>query len=80
MARLRTPTAETIAGQTAREIRAEMGRQGISGAALAARLGCTQKSLSRRLTGDVPVDIAQLERIAEVLGVPMSQLLPAGTA
>lgn len=77
MARLRTPTADSLAGQTAREIRAEMGRQGVSQETLAVRLGWTQRSLSRRLTGDVAVDMSELERIAEALAVPVARLIPA---
>lgn len=76
MARLRAANADTLAGQIAREIRAEMGRQGISQGQLADQLGCTQRSLSRRLTGDVPVDVAELEQLADALGVPLSQFLP----
>lgn len=77
MARLKTPSAETLAGQIAREIRAEMGRQGMTQEVLAGRLGCTQRLLSRRLTAEVPIDASELERIAAALDVDVTQFLPA---
>lgn len=76
MARLRTPSADTLPASVAREIRAEMSRQGITQEVLAERLGCTQRLLSRRLTAEVPVDTDELERIAAALGIPVTQLLP----
>lgn len=77
MARLRTPKDQTLAASTAREVRAEMGRQGVSQADLAKRLSCTQRTLSRRLTGDVAIETDLLENIATALGVPVTQFLPA---
>lgn len=76
MARLKTPSAETLAGQIAREIRAEMGRQGVTQEVLAGRLGCTQRLLSRRLTAEVSIDATEVERIAEALGVSVTTFLP----
>ena len=76
MAKPRTPTAETLAGQIAREIRGEMGRQGITQESLAEQLGWTQRLLSRRLTADVPIDATEIEQIAAVLGVPVTNFLP----
>lgn len=82
MPRLRTPKEQTLAASTAREIRAEMGRQGVTQEVLADRLGCTQRLLSRRLTAEVPIDTAELDRIAKALGVPVTNFLPteAGVA
>ena len=77
MARIKTPTADTLAGHIAREIRGEMGRQGITQESLADQLGWTQRLLSRRLTAEVPIDAKEIEDIANVLGVPLTQLLPA---
>lgn len=53
-----------------------MSRQGITQEVLAERLGCTQRLLSRRLTAEVPIDTAEIEQIAEALGIPVAQLLP----
>jgi transcriptional regulator with XRE-family HTH domain len=53
-----------------------MGRQGVSQAMLADRLGCTQRMLSRRLTGDVAIETDLLEGIAGALDVPVTNFLP----
>jgi len=76
MPRVRTPKEDNLAAYTAREIRAEMGRQGVSQEVLAERLGCTQRLLSRRLTADVAIETDLLDRIAEALGVPVTNFLP----
>jgi transcriptional regulator with XRE-family HTH domain len=34
------------------------------------RLGWTQPYMSRRLTGEIPFDVADLEAIADLLGIP----------
>jgi len=81
MARTRTPTAETLAGQIAQEIRGEMARQGFTQGDLAAKLGWTQRKLSYRLTADHPIDATELEEIAAALDVPVTRFLPtAGRA
>lgn len=61
--------------RVAAEVRAELARQQMSQSELAKRLGVAQQTVSRRMTGEVPFDIAELATIAELLGVPMSQLL-----
>lgn len=66
-----TPTYELVAA----EIRAEMARQRMSQATLAELLQTSQPTVSRRLSGELPFDLAQLEQIATVLRVPMSRLL-----
>ena len=65
--------SETVAG----EVRAEMGRSRVSASELARRLGRSHSYVWRRITGDVPFDIAELSAIAEALGVPVSRLMPA---
>lgn len=64
----------------ATEVRAEMGRQRMSQAALAELLGRSQTYVWRRLIGEVPFDLAELELIANKLGVPASQFLPTDVA
>jgi transcriptional regulator with XRE-family HTH domain len=77
MARFRTPSADTFAGRIAQAIRAEMLRQNLTQQELADKLGWTQRRVSYRLTGDQPIDVAELEAVARVLGVPLSALIPA---
>lgn len=70
----------TLAARTALEIRAEIGRQHRSDASLARALGWSKMALSRRLTGAIPFDLKEVEDIAFVLGVPVSQLVPLTVA
>lgn len=72
----------SLAEAAAAEVRAEMGRQRITGAALAQALGVSDMSISRRLStkDPVPFDLAEIERVAGALAVPVSQLLPGVVA
>lgn len=67
-----TPTRE----QVAEEIRALLARRKLSASELARKMGVSQPYLSRRLTGDVAIDVDDLQTIARLLGVGMSDLLP----
>lgn len=69
-----------LAELAAREIRAEMGRQRRSANALAAELGVSDMYLSRRLSGQVPFDLTDVERIAEALGVPVDRFVSTAAA
>ena len=55
------------------EVRAWMARRRRSSRSVAAQLGCTEPYLSRRLTGAVPFNAAELATIAELLEVPVSE-------
>jgi len=59
----------------AAEIRAQLARRRLSGRQAAAMLGWTSPYLSRRLTGEVPFDVSDLEAIAGLLGVPVASFL-----
>jgi hypothetical protein len=72
----RKPDPEFVAA----EVRAEMGRQGRTNSWLAVQLGVSEMWVGRRLR--IPgreVDLSEddLDRIADVLGVPVSKFLPA---
>lgn len=66
----------TYAQSVAAEVRGEMGRQRMTGTALATRMRVSQAVISRRLTGEVPFDIAELHEIAQILEVPITHLMP----
>ncbi|MEV4271977.1 helix-turn-helix domain-containing protein [Micromonospora aurantiaca (nom. illeg.)] len=70
-----TETA-TLSEAIVAEIRAEMARQRRSGRAVAEAMGVTHIYLSRRLTGAVPLTVADLERVAQALNVSVLALLP----
>lgn len=55
------------------EIRAELGRQQITQATLAAAIDISPATLSRRLRGDKPFFLEELEDISRFLGLPVSE-------
>ena len=65
--------------QIGANVRAEMARRGLTQTALADRLHISQTQVSARLRGRVPFDVNELTRVAEVLGVSLSTLLPDST-
>jgi transcriptional regulator with XRE-family HTH domain len=70
----RVPLSESVAG----EVRAHLARARLSGRQAALQLGWTQPYMSRRLTGDIPFDVADLEAIADLLGIPVATLFDQG--
>lgn len=68
--------ASSLNDHVAAEIRAELGRQHRSAASLAAELDWKVTYLSRRLTGEVSLDMPDLELIADALGVPVTHFMP----
>lgn len=65
-----------LSALVAEEIRAMMGRRQVSGARIARELDVSEMWISTRLRGKQPIDLNDLERIADVLGVPVIDLLP----
>jgi transcriptional regulator with XRE-family HTH domain len=68
--------AKSVNQHVAQEIRAEMARRRLSQTALAERLGTGQRSISRRLLGEVELTVGDVDQIAQILGMPIEQLLP----
>lgn len=62
---------ERVAGA----LRAEMARRKVSQSQLAGHLGMSQMAVSRRVSGETPLDIAELFAAADYLGVPVTALL-----
>jgi cytochrome c556 len=67
----------TLAGRVAGEVRAEMARQNVRGTWMAKQMGMTQSAWSRRVTGDLPFDVDQLDRVAGLLDVPITRFISA---
>lgn len=65
-----TDYAEGIAA----EVRAEMARQKKTGKDLSSTLGLTQSTTSRRLTGEVPFDMAEIFTVSDWLGIAVTEL------
>lgn len=53
----------------ARRLRGEIGQLNLSISEVARRTGMSQPALSRRMTGELPFDIAELDLICDVLGI-----------
>jgi transcriptional regulator with XRE-family HTH domain len=66
--------------RVAANVRAEAARQQRSGVNLAKALGWSQAATSRRLSGHVPFDVNELEAIASLLAVPLSDLIGEAVA
>src|ERR1022692_4135759 len=60
----------------AAEVRAELARKQLSGVRAARALGWTQNYISRRLSGTVPFDVADLIALANLLEVPVTTFFP----
>lgn len=65
----------TLNDQVAEEIRALLGRKRMSQAELARRLDVSGAWISYRLAGKQPIDLNDLDAIADVLGVQPGDLL-----
>jgi transcriptional regulator with XRE-family HTH domain len=61
--------------RVASTIRAELARRRIPQTLVAERLNLSQATVSRRLTGEYPFDVDELEVIAELLGMTPSELI-----
>lgn len=66
---------QSLAERVASNVRAEMARNGVTQTALAGKLHRTQQYVSRRISGNIPFDLAELDEIAQVIGCPVSNLL-----
>ncbi|MEV4271978.1 helix-turn-helix domain-containing protein [Micromonospora aurantiaca (nom. illeg.)] len=74
---METGTRERLRHQVAEEIRAQLGRKQMSGAKLARAIDQSEMYVSRRLRGETAFDLDDLERIADVLGVTVTDLMPS---
>jgi len=73
MATKNTPTAN----RAARQIRGLMAEQRKKGRELAHLLGISQQSASRRMNGETPFNVDELEKIARWLNVSIGRLISA---
>ena len=67
----------TLNERVAEEIRVMLARKRLTATDLARKTGMTQRSISRRITGEKAIDMHDLERIAHALDVDIHDLLPA---
>lgn len=68
--------SENITEEVATAIRVEMARKRISAAAVAEALGLSQAAVSRRLSGEVIIDVNELSAVARLVGLEPRDLIP----
>lgn len=61
--------------KVARRLRGQLAELRISGSSLARITGLTQSKISRRLNGDAPLELDELQMIEEATGISMAYLL-----
>lgn len=71
------PTPHQPGALAAEAIRVELARQRSSARRLAAALGLSPATISRRLNGEHPLTVDELYAAASFLGLPVTELLPA---
>ncbi|SBT64257.1 BetR domain-containing protein [Micromonospora sediminicola] len=71
---------KTIADHVSSEVRAELARQRRPQRDIAELLGISVNQVSERIRGDVEWRVSELVLVAELLGVPVAQFLPAAAA
>jgi transcriptional regulator with XRE-family HTH domain len=67
----------TLADMVAAEVRAHLARRQLTGTAFANAIGRSEMYVSRRLRGEIPFDLADIEQVATFLGITVADLLPA---
>ena len=71
---------ETFSEQVAANIRAELARQKKTQSHLIEVWGITQGSVSKRLSGATPLDVNEVQKVADWLGIPLSRLITGEAA
>lgn len=68
-------TPNTFTGTVGANIRAELARRGLSQRTLTGVLNISPTGVSKRLAGKTPLDVDELNKIAEYLGIPITALI-----
>ncbi|HEY9523481.1 MAG TPA: helix-turn-helix transcriptional regulator [Thermopolyspora sp.] len=70
-------TQAVLSARVAAEIRAHMGRNKVSGRALAKRMGRSPNWVSLKVSGSRSIDVDEMDLFADALDVRLADLLPA---
>ncbi|WP_315913609.1 helix-turn-helix transcriptional regulator [Arthrobacter sp. lap29] len=62
--------------RVAEAVRAEAARRRVPQRSIAAALGTSQQSVSRRMSGETPFDVDEIHNLAESFGVSFASLIP----
>lgn len=71
-----TTVRRRLRERTAEEVRVILARRRMSAAELARLAGIKQSTMARRMTGETAFDLDDLERVADVLGISVADLIP----
>jgi transcriptional regulator with XRE-family HTH domain len=71
--------SDTEYREVAAEVRASLARANLTGSKAAQRLGWKQQYISRRLSGTVPFDVAELYALASLLRVQITDFFPSSS-
>lgn len=77
---LPSTTASRAGVRTADTVRAELARRQIPGRAMSTALGWSERTLRRRLAGEVEFTVSELTQVARFLDMSPADLLPAEPA
>lgn len=64
-----------VAVRVAENVRVELGRRNLAKTTLVPVLGVSYTAVQRRLTGELPMDIVELDALAAFFSVPLTTLL-----
>lgn len=70
-------TQTTPAESVGSEVRGLLAKHKISQSAAGRHLGLSQAAMSRRLAGEVPFNVTELDALASLIGVPASRFMEA---
>jgi transcriptional regulator with XRE-family HTH domain len=65
----------TTAARVAGKVRAALAEARVSRQSIADALGISLSAITRRLNAEIPFDVAELDKIAERLDLPMNALI-----
>jgi len=57
------------------EVRGLLAKHKISQTAAGTELGLSQAAMSRRLAGEIPFNVDELSKLADLMGVPLAMLM-----
>ena len=69
-----TTSTTSLNEQIAKAVRIELARRDLTQTDLAKMCGWTQSQFSRRMTGDIPWSTDELDKLAFVLCIPVTEL------
>lgn len=76
MSAMEMPAVDPVVAYVAEQVRRELAGKRIKQMQVAQLLGLSQPSVARRMSGEIPFDVAELMRIAAVTGREVGSFFP----